>query len=56
MKLNKVHVYFGNLTNNIKLASFNTIMQGEKFVEDVVKAMQLKHFYIRKTIISGDNI
>ena len=56
MKLDKVHVYFGNLTNNIKLATFNTMKQGEKFVENVVKAMQLKHYYIRKTIISVDNI
>jgi len=56
MKLDRVHIYFGNLTNNIKLATFNTMKQGEKFVETVVKAMQLKHYYIRKTIISEDNI
>lgn len=56
MKLDKVHIYFGNLTNNIKLATFNTMKQGEKFVENVVKAMQLKHNYIRKTIVSSDNI
>lgn len=56
MKLDKVHVYFGNLTNNIKLATFDTMKQGEKFVKNVVKAMQLKHYYIRKTIVSFDNI
>ena len=52
MKSDKVHVYFGNLTKNIKLATFNTMKQGERFVENVVKAMQLKHSYIRKTIVS----
>ena len=56
MKLDKVHVYFGNSTNNIKLATFNTMKQGETFVENVVKAMQLKHSYIRKTVVSTDNI
>ena len=56
MKSDKVHVYFGNLTKNIKLATFNTMKQGERFVENVVKAMQLRHSYIRKTIVSTDNI
>ena len=47
----KVHVYFGsNLRDkNVKLATFDTMEQAEEFVSTVVKAMGMKHTYLRKT-------
>lgn len=52
----KVHVYFGsNLREkNVKLATFNTIDEADEFVMAVVKAMKMKHSYIRKTKQSED--
>ena len=47
----KVHVYFGsNLREkNVKLATFDTMDEADEFVMAVVKAMNMKHSYIRKT-------
>ncbi|MBO4569677.1 MAG: hypothetical protein J5689_00470 [Clostridia bacterium] len=52
----KVHVYFGsNLREkNVKLATFDTIDEADEFVMAVVKAMKMKHSYIRKTKQSED--
>ena len=52
----KVHVYFGsNLREkNVKLATFDTIDEADEFVMTVVKAMKMKHSYIRKTKQSED--
>ena len=52
----KVHVYFGsNLREkNVKLATFNTIDEADEFVMAVVKAMKMKHSYIKKTEQSED--
>ena len=52
----KVHVCFGsNLRDkNVKLATFDTMEQAEEFVATVVKAMKMKHSYIRKTKQSED--
>ena len=52
----KVHVYFGsNLREkNVKLATFDTIDEADEFVMTVVKAMKMKHLYIRKTKQSKD--
>lgn len=52
----KVHVYFGsNLREkNVKLATFNTIDEADEFVMAVVKAMKMKHSYIKKTKQSED--
>lgn len=52
----KVHVYFGsNLREKkVKLATFNTIDEADEFVMAVVKAMKMKHSYIKKTKQSED--
>lgn len=52
----KVHVYFGsNLREkNVKLATFDTIDEADEFVMAVIKAMKMKHSYIRKTKQSED--
>lgn len=47
---NKVHVYFGsNLRKkNVRLATFDTMDEADEFVMTVVKAMNMKHSYIKK--------
>ena len=47
----KVYVYIGsNLREkNVKLATFDTMDEADEFVMTVVKAMNMKHSYIRKT-------
>ena len=52
----KVHVYFCSSLRekNVKLATFDTIDEADEFVMTVVKAMKMKHSYIRKSKQSED--